>query len=278
MNQQVVYQDISQIHPYENNPRNNEAAIEPVAQSIKRFGFRVPILIDGKGTIIAGHTRYEAAKRLGMDKVPCIRVDDLTDEQIRAYRIADNKVAEASSWNDDILRTEMDALKALDVDLTDTGFSEVELDGLLREVEDADFVIYTSAIEHMHPNDGAKSLEECYKVMKPGAKMFLSCPNTPGNGYQTQYRAHVYEWGYDELKAKLAEIGFSIVQEVGLVTSVREMDEFYSKQPPALKDFYERMKSYVPSAFLTAFMAIPFPREAKELLFIVQKPKGEENA
>ena len=85
MNQQVVYQDISQIHPYENNPRNNEAAVEPVAQSIKRFGFRVPILIDGKGTIIAGHTRYEAAKRLGMDKVPCIRVDDLTDEQIRAY-------------------------------------------------------------------------------------------------------------------------------------------------------------------------------------------------
>lgn len=125
--------------------------------------------------------------------------------------------------------------------------------------------------------DGAKSLAECYKVMKPGAKMFLSCPNTPGNGYQTQYRAHVYEWGYDELKAKLAEIGFNIVQEVGLVTSVREMDEFYSKQEPALRDFYTRMKAYVPSAFLTAFMAIPFPREAKELLFIVQKPKGEEN-
>ena len=82
---------------------------------------------------------------------------------------------------------------------------------------------------------------------------------------------------YDELKAKLAEIGFSIVQEVGLVTSVREMDEFYSKQEPALRDFYSRMKAYVPSAFLTAFMAIPFPREAKELLFIVQKPKGEEN-
>lgn len=104
MNQQVVYQDISQIHPYENNPRNNEAAVGPVAQSIKEFGFRVPILIDGKGTIIAGHTRYEAAKRLGMDKVPCIRVDDLTDAQIKAYRIADNKVAEASSWNDDVLR------------------------------------------------------------------------------------------------------------------------------------------------------------------------------
>lgn len=139
----------------------------------------------------------------------------------------------------------------------------------------ADFVIYTSALEHTHPNDGARSLEECYKVMKPGAKMFLSCPNTPGNGYETQYRAHVYEWGYDELKAKLAEIGFGIVQEVGLVTSVREMDSFYANQPPALRDFYNRMKAYVPAAFLTAFMAIPFPREAKELLFIVQKPKGE---
>lgn len=67
------------------------------------------------------------------------------------------------------------------------------------------------------------------------------------------------------------------MQEVGLVSSVREMDEFYSKQEPALRDFYTRMKAYVPSAFLTAFMAIPFPREAKELLFIVQKPKGEEN-
>ena len=130
MNQQVVYQDISQIRPYENNPRNNEAAVGPVAQSIKEFGFRVPILIDGKGTIIAGHTRYEAAKRLGMDKVPCIRVDDLTDAQIKAYRIADNKVAEASSWNDDVLRAEMDALQALDVDLSSTGFSEVELDDL----------------------------------------------------------------------------------------------------------------------------------------------------
>lgn len=139
MNQQVQYQDISQIHPYENNPRNNEAAIEPVAQSIKNFGFRVPILIDRKGVIIAGHTRYEAAKRLGMDKVPCILVDDLTDAQIRAYRIADNKVSEASSWNDDVLRAEMDALKALDVDLSSTGFNDVELDGLLRDMDDSDF-------------------------------------------------------------------------------------------------------------------------------------------
>jgi ParB-like chromosome segregation protein Spo0J len=181
MNQQVVYQDISQIHPYENNPRNNEAAIEPVAQSIKRFGFRVPILIDGKGTIIAGHTRYEAAKRLGMDKVPCIRVDDLTDEQIRAYRIADNKVAEASSWNDDVLRAEMDALKALDVDLTDTGFSEVELDGLLREVEDADFEeFFTEPVQQPPKAADAEQSAETQQSTRPESSQ-LAVPQQSGS-------------------------------------------------------------------------------------------------
>lgn len=159
MNQQVQYQDISQIHPYENNPRNNEAAIEPVAQSIKNFGFRVPILIDRKGTIIAGHTRYEAAKRLGMDKVPCILVDDLTDAQIRAYRIADNKVSEASSWNDDVLRAEMEALKALDVDLDSTGFNDVELDGLLRDMDDSDFEEFFTEPVQQPPKSAGTSLE-----------------------------------------------------------------------------------------------------------------------
>lgn len=182
MNQQVVYQDISQIHPYENNPRNNEAAIEPVAQSIKRFGFRVPILIDGKGTIIAGHTRYEAAKRLGMDKVPCIQVDDLTDEQIRAYRIADNKVAEASSWNDDVLRAEMDALKALDVDLTDTGFSEVELDGLLREVEDADFEeFFTEPVQQPPKADDAEQSTEAQQSSTQLKSSQLAVPQQSGS-------------------------------------------------------------------------------------------------
>ena len=137
----------------------------------------------------------------------------------------------------------------------------------------ADFVIYTSAIEHMHPEDGAKSLVECWKIMRPGAKMFLSCPNTPGNGYDTQYRAHVYEWGYDELKAKLQEIGFSILQEIGLVAGAKELDALYAEQPEPLSAFYRRMRAYLPSVWLTAIMAIPFPQQAKELLFIVEKPK-----
>lgn len=135
----------------------------------------------------------------------------------------------------------------------------------------ADFVIYTSALEHMHPDDGAQSLKECYKIMKGGAKMFLSCPNTEGNGYNTQYRAHVYEWGYDELKNKLGEIGFKIKNEIGLVMGAKEMDMFYNAQNSDIKAFYKVMKEYVPTTWLTAIMAIPYPKASKEILFIVEK-------
>lgn len=137
----------------------------------------------------------------------------------------------------------------------------------------ADFVIYTSALEHMHPDDGRASLVECYKIMKPGAKIFLSCPNTPGNGYNTQYRAHVYEWGYDELKKTVCEIGFNILQEVGLVMGAKEMDDFFETQNEEIKGFYKTMKAYVPKTWLTAMMSIPYPKASKEILFIMEKPK-----
>lgn len=135
----------------------------------------------------------------------------------------------------------------------------------------ADFVIYTSAIEHMHKEVGYQSLKECHKIMNSNSFMFLSCPNTPGNGYDTQYAAHVYEWGYDELKEALAEIGFEIEQEVGLVLGAKDLDTLYAKQAPEVNALYQKMKSYVPTPFLTAFMAIPYPKEAKEVLFIVRK-------
>lgn len=134
-----------------------------------------------------------------------------------------------------------------------------------------DFVIYTSALEHMHPEDGRKSLIECFKIMKKGSTMFLSCPNTPGNGYNTQYRAHVYEWGYDELKNTLHDIGFTIEQEIGLVMGAKEMDEFYKTQPAEIQQFYNIMKSYVPNTWLTAMMSIPYPKASREILFVVRK-------
>lgn len=135
-----------------------------------------------------------------------------------------------------------------------------------------DFVIYTSAVEHMHKDVGLASLKECYKIMKTGAVMFLSCPNTPGNGYNTQYAAHVYEWGYQELKDTLINLGFTIENEVGLVMGIKDMKTFYSSMPDnSLKRFYDTLSLYMPSDWLSAIMAIPFPKAAKEILFIVRK-------
>lgn len=108
---------IEVLREYANNPRNNDNAVNAVAESIKQFGFRVPIVIDGENVIVAGHTRLKAAKQLGMSVVPCVVADDLTEEQVKAYRLADNKTAELAEWDDSLLMQELAALAALDMDV-----------------------------------------------------------------------------------------------------------------------------------------------------------------
>lgn len=98
---------LAELKPYRNNPRQNDKAIEAVANSIKEFGFKVPIVIDKNNVIVAGHTRVKAALSLGMTEVPCIVADDLTDQQIDAFRLADNKTAELADWDMDKLELEM---------------------------------------------------------------------------------------------------------------------------------------------------------------------------
>lgn len=110
----------SELIPYSNNPRNNDGAVEAVAASIKEFGFKVPIIIDNDNVIVAGHTRLKAAQKLGLDKVPCIKADDLTPEQLKAFRLADNKVSELATWDFDKLEEE---LEALDMDMSAFGFT-----------------------------------------------------------------------------------------------------------------------------------------------------------
>ena len=111
----VEWLGVERLRAYENNPRRNEEAIEPVARSIHDFGFRNPILIDASGTIIAGHTRLEAAKQLGLKEVPVIRIEDLTEDQVRAFRLVDNKVAEIAEWDPWALSLE---LETIDMDLS----------------------------------------------------------------------------------------------------------------------------------------------------------------
>lgn len=116
---QIVYKKINELKFYKNNPRKNDGAVEYVANSIREFGFKVPIIIDTNNEIIAGHTRLKAAQQIGLTEVPVIIADDLTEEQIKAFRLADNKVAEFAEWDFSLLDSE---LLDLDFDMTQFGF------------------------------------------------------------------------------------------------------------------------------------------------------------
>lgn len=116
----IIEMRLADIKPYEKNPRKNDNAVQYVAESISQFGFKVPIVIDKDNVIVCGHTRYKASIELGLEKVPCIIADDLTEEQIKAYRLADNKVAEQAGWDFDLLSGELADI--LSIDMADFGF------------------------------------------------------------------------------------------------------------------------------------------------------------
>ena len=112
---EIVYLSPGELKPYENNPRMNEGGVDPVARSIEEYGFKVPIVIDRNKVVVCGHTRLMAAEKLGLDEVPCIMADDLTDEQVKAFRIADNKVSDFSMWDNKKLLQELEDLSAEDL-------------------------------------------------------------------------------------------------------------------------------------------------------------------
>lgn len=128
---QIVNRKISELIPYVNNARKNDHAVDAVASSIKNYGFKQPIVIDSQGEVIAGHTRLKASIKLGLDEVPCIVADDLTPAQVKAYRIADNKVAELSEWDYELLKLELEDIEGF------TGFEVDELEDLFEDEKQA---------------------------------------------------------------------------------------------------------------------------------------------
>ena len=127
MGYQIHYFKVADIKPYDRNPRDNSKAVDKVAASIEEFGFNVPVLIDTHQVLVAGHTRLEAAKKLGLETIPCIVLDGLDPELIKQYRIIDNKTGELSSWDYEKLMLELEAITEIDMSLFEFGdFSEVE--------------------------------------------------------------------------------------------------------------------------------------------------------
>lgn len=133
---EIVNKNIDEIKMYENNPRNNDGAVEYVANSIKEFGFKVPIVLDKNNVIVAGHTRYKAAKLLKITEIPCIIADDLSDEQVKAFRLIDNKAAELASWDVDLLNLELENIKDIDMELFN-----FEISNILDNVVDDEYEV-----------------------------------------------------------------------------------------------------------------------------------------
>jgi len=144
---QIVEKKVTELKAYEKNPRKNDKAVGPVAESIKEFGFKVPIIIDKDNVIVAGHTRLKAAKKLGMKTVPCVVADDLTPEQIKAFRVADNSTAQIAEWDLELLK---DELMDLDFDMA--------LFGLEKEIKDIERIFAPEIIEDDVPEVDEKNI------------------------------------------------------------------------------------------------------------------------
>lgn len=125
---QVEWLDVNSLTPYAKNARHNDKTVPYLKNSIQRFGFKVPLVIDSSGVVVTGHTRLKAALELGMSKVPCVRASDLTEEEIRAFRLADNKIQEISEWDADLLDAEILELKELGVNMDELGFEDIGKD------------------------------------------------------------------------------------------------------------------------------------------------------
>lgn len=157
---QIIYKNIDDIRPYPNNPRNNDNAVDAVAASIEEFGFKQPIVIDVNSEIVAGHTRLKAAKKLGLKEVPCILADDLTVEQVKAFRLADNKTAELATWDFEILDDEL--LKIDDIDMSMFGnfkINNIDFENLDKYTDSEDTDEYSEFVDKFKQK---KTTDDCF--------------------------------------------------------------------------------------------------------------------
>lgn len=161
---ETIIKKVSELIPYINNPRNNDKAVDAVASSIKNFGFKVPIVVDSNNEIINGHTRFKAAQKLGLETVPVIVADDLTPEQVKAFRLADNKVGEIATWDEDALSVELEELENLNFDMSEFGF-EISESQTQEKDENTDSVPIDEKMIIIIESDNESKLEEYFEKL-----------------------------------------------------------------------------------------------------------------
>ena len=200
---QIIEKNIDALKEYENNPRNNAAAVDKVAESIREFGFNVPIIIDKDNVIVAGHTRKKAAKKLGIQKVPCVLVDHLTPEQVKAFRLADNRVAEYATWDFQKLDLELQGLDTMPMEMfgfgtgSDTTGEEREserMEDIQSEQEELDRIFE----ERMRAGEDMEEDEEYQKFIEKfngGQKKTTDDCYTPENVYEAVKNWCVKKYG-----------------------------------------------------------------------------------
>ena len=189
----IVYKKINELKPYARNPRRNDAAVPALEESIKRYGFKNPIIVDGSGVIISGHTRFKAAKKLGLKEVPVIVADDLTEREAREFRIADNKVSELATWDAQLLDEELIELKG-----SDMGVFELDDPELLDPDVDEDEKI-AEAVDNAKANgERDEQYDEFEDKFKP--KLTTDDCYTPPAIYNAVKDWAVEEYGWQDRK------------------------------------------------------------------------------
>lgn len=163
----VKYVPIGDVHPYEDNPRRNDGAVQAVANSLREFGWKQPIVVDADGTIVVGHTRYKAAQALGMDEVPVVVASDLTPEQCAAYRLADNRVGELAEWDAELLAQELDGLTGFDME--QFGFDDSDL----QTPEAFEEPVSLDEVREVEPDDSAPDRVKLGELWRMGDHVLL---------------------------------------------------------------------------------------------------------
>lgn len=169
----VTYMDTDSLIPYANNPRLNDNAVDAVAASIKEFGFKVPIVVDGENVIINGHTRLKAAHKLGLKQVPVIVADDLTPEQVKAFRLADNKTSEFAEWDMEKLQIELEGID--EIDMGEFGFDDaLDISDDMEPIDD-EGIGDAMAYEHKMKLDGSTIIltEDEYNLIRSKLDQYL---------------------------------------------------------------------------------------------------------